>query len=158
RLLMEHLEPRIVLTGYVLSGDSGDDVILLRRDPNNAAAIEVKITQGTQTRTDVSLAVVAGDTITINADDGKNTFNIENTFLNVPVTLNGRNGDDTANISPTGRFLDTIDGDVTFNGGAGGNDVLKTYDQNDAFNDTYTETSSSVQRSFSAKINYSAIY
>src|SRR5262249_30125463 len=65
--------------------------------------------------------------------------------------------DDTANISPTGRFLDTIDGDVTFNGGAGGNDVLKTYDQNDAFNDTYTETSSSVQRSFSAKINYSAI-
>ena len=157
RLLMEHLEPRIVMTGYVLSGDAGDDVILVRRDPSNAAAIEVKITQGTQTRTDVSLAVVSGDTITIDAGDGNNTFNVEDTFLNVPVTLNGGNGNDTANITPTGRFLDTIDGDVTLDGGAGGTNVLNTYDQSDTFNDTYTETSSSVQRSFSAKINYSAI-
>ena len=59
RPLMEDLESRVVMSSNVFSGGTGDDVILLRRDPNNAAALEVKITQGTKTTTDVSLAVVA---------------------------------------------------------------------------------------------------
>ena len=33
RLLMEHLEPRTVLSNFVISGNVGNDVILLRRDP-----------------------------------------------------------------------------------------------------------------------------
>ena len=41
RPLMEDLESRVVMSSNVFSGSSGDDVILLRRDPNNAAALEV---------------------------------------------------------------------------------------------------------------------
>src|SRR5262249_49650615 len=89
RPLMEDLESRVVMSSNVFSGSTGDDVILLQRDPNNAAALEVKITQGTKTTTDVSLAVVAGDTITLNGLGGNDTFNIENTFFKVPLTLTG---------------------------------------------------------------------
>src|SRR5262249_13127620 len=87
RPLMEDLEPRVVMSSNGFSGGTGADVFLLRRDPNNAAALEVKITQGTKTTTDVSLAVVAGDTITLNGLGDNDTFNIENTFFNVPLPV-----------------------------------------------------------------------
>jgi hypothetical protein len=154
---MEDLESRVVMSSYTLSGTTGDDVVLIRRDPTNAAAIEVRITQGTTISTDVSLAVVAGDSITVNAGDGNNRFDVENTFSGVALTLNGGTGNDTARFSPTAQFLDNILGDVTFKGGSGGTDVLDAFDQLDTFNDTYTETSSYVQRTFSARLNYSAV-
>jgi len=157
RPLIEDLESRMVMSSNVFSGGTGDDVILLRRDPNNAAALEVKITQGTKTTTDVSLAVAAGDTITLNGLDGNDTFNIENTFFNVPVTLTGGLNNDTVNISKTAKNLDNVDGQVSFNGGGGGTDTLNTYDQNDPLRDTYTETSSYVYRTASQRINYSGI-
>ena len=111
RPLMEDLESRVVMSSYVFSGDpTKDNVILLQRDPNNAAALEVKITQGTKTSTDASLAVVAGDTITLNGGNGTNTFTIENTFRNVSVTLNGGTGNDEVDISPTAKNLNNIAG------------------------------------------------
>lgn len=157
RPLIEDLESRVVMSSNVFSGSTGADVILLRRDPNNAAALEVKITQGTTTTTDVSLAVVAGDTITLNGLGGDDTFNVENTFVNVPVTLNGGVNNDTVNISQTARNLDNIDAQVSFDGGGGGTDTLNTYDQNDPLLETYTETSSYVSRTRSQPINYSGI-
>ncbi len=61
------------------------------------------------------------------------------------------------NISPFARFLDHIQGDITINGNADGNNSLNIYNQNNYFNDTYTITSSRVQRNSSAQIRYSAV-
>src|SRR5262245_52617218 len=114
RPLMEELEPRTVLSiSPVLSGTGGADLILIRRAPSNAAAIQVTITQGTQPPSDdVSLELVAGDTLTVNAGDGADTFEVDDTFADVILTLNGEGDDDTFNISPTQMSLDNIDGDV----------------------------------------------
>src|SRR4051794_36287932 len=106
RLLMEELEPRVVMANYVLSGTAGADVLLLRRNPNNAALAQVQVNGVTL----FNAPVVAGDTVTLNGLAGNDTINIEHTFAGVPVTANGGNDNDTVNVSPTSRFLDNIDG------------------------------------------------
>ena len=113
RLLMEHLEPRTVLSNFVISGNVGNDVILLRRDPNNAALAQVRVNGVTL----FNGPVAAGDTITLNGLSGNDTINIEDTFAGVTVTANGGNNDDTFNVSPTARFLDNLLGDVSVDGG-----------------------------------------
>src|SRR5262245_28971121 len=93
RFLMEELEPRTVLSSSVLSGTAGADAILIRRDPAYPAKIEVQI--GTSSR--ISLGLVAGDTLTINAGGGNDTFYIWDTFAGVTLRVNGEGDNDTFN-------------------------------------------------------------
>jgi hypothetical protein len=79
---------------------------------------------------------------------------IEHTLAGVPVTIDSTSSD-TVRISPSGRFLDNIQGSVKINGN--GSDTLIVNDQNDNFSDTYTLTSSSITRPFFAGITYSGV-
>src|SRR5262249_20315072 len=150
RPLMEDLESRVVMsTNYVYSGTSKADAFLVRRNPNDPTSLQVKLNGSVL----LNAPLVAGDTLKLNGLDGDDTFTIEDTFAGVPVTLKGGNDNDTAEISKTAQFLDNIDGAVSFDGGGGTDtDTLNIYDQKDTFNDTYTETSSYVERNASAMI------
>jgi hypothetical protein len=149
---MEELEPRTVLSSSVLSGTAGADAILIRRDPAYPAKIEVQI--GTSSR--ISLGLVAGDTLTINAGGGNDTFYVWDTFAGVTLRVNGEGDNDTFNISPAARSLDTIDGPVIVDGG-GGPDTLNVDDRNNALARTFTVTDASVGRDASATISYGSV-
>ena len=100
---MEDLESRMVMSSNVFSGGTGDDVILLRRDPNNAAALEVKITQGTKTTTDVSLAVAPGEFTALVGGSGSGKTTLLKTINRLVTPDAGAVwvlGDDVAGIEP----------------------------------------------------------
>jgi Ca2+-binding RTX toxin-like protein len=151
RLDVESLEAREVPTAYTFGGGAAADTILLQRDPANSSLAQVQVNGAIV----FNGLVVAGDTITLDGNGGVDTINVEDTFAGVPVTVNGGGANDVINITPAGRFLDTIDGDVTVDGGSG-TDTLTIHDENNSFSDTFTVTTSSVDRNAAAPVNYSA--
>jgi hypothetical protein len=93
--------------------------------------------------------------IVVNTLSGNDTVNIERSI--VPVTVNLGAGTDTINVSPIARNLNTIQGNLTLNGGDGV-DTLNVFDNNNSFNETYTLNASNVGRSFSALISYGSLF
>jgi Ca2+-binding RTX toxin-like protein len=152
RLLCEKLEGRALLASLVVNGDqlgATNDVILLRRNPTNANFAEVQINNIVSSNTLISS--LSG--ISINGLEGNDTINIEDTFVNVPVTIRGGNGNDTINVSPTAKNLFHIQGAVTFAGDAGF-DTVNINDQNNT-NATYSVTATQVTRPGAAAIGFS---
>jgi hypothetical protein len=99
--------------------------------------------------------------LTLNAETGDNLINVPSTASSTPVTVNAGAGNDVINIQPSTPFgissLDTLSGAVTVNG-QGGSDTVNINDQADAFNgDSYTITSSTVQRNAMALVTYGTI-
>jgi hypothetical protein len=94
--------------------------------------------------------------VTVLPSAGTDTINVEATLAGVPVTISDVYlSFDTINICPTARFLDHIQGNVTVNGTS--RDTLTVFDQTDTYVDTYTLTSSTVTRSFSAPMTYHGV-
>jgi Ca2+-binding RTX toxin-like protein len=153
RPLCEGLECRALLATLVVNGDifgPSNDVILLRRNSNNAGFAEVQVNNVVISNTPISS--LSG--VTINGLEGNDTINIEDTFANVPVTVHGGNGNDTINISPTARNLSHIQSAVTAAGDAGF-DTVNVSDQNNASPAAYTLTATQLTRRGVAAIGYS---
>ena len=64
-----------------------------------------------------------------------------------PWTVSGGSGNDTVNLSPVAMTLANLDDGVTFNGGGGSQDTFNLRDNNTGSGDTYTVTSTTVDRS-----------
>jgi hypothetical protein len=92
--------------------------------------------------------------MTLNAEAGSNTININSTAAGVPVTVNAGAGNDTVNVG-SGN-LDLLRGAVTVNGQAG-TDRVNVNDQNLAFNDTYSITNTTVTRPIFGGLTYGTI-
>src|SRR4051812_41441258 len=74
RPLMEELETRMVPT--LLTGTQYADLIEVRRDTSNPAALRVTISQGINVSTDVILASFTSNMLEIDAGDGLDTFKV----------------------------------------------------------------------------------
>ncbi len=87
-------------------------------------------------------------TNTINGSAGSDIVNIGSTgaVAGTNWTINGAGDNDTVNLSPMVRDLSDLFGRVTFNGGAGLNDVFQIFDDNRAAGDTYDVTSTTLDR------------
>ena len=92
--------------------------------------------------------------LTLNAETGNNTININSTAFGVPVTVNAGPGNDTINVG-TGN-LDNLPGAVTVNG-QGGVDKVNVNDDKASFSDTYTITSTTLSRIIFGGLSYSGI-
>jgi hypothetical protein len=100
-----------------------------------------------------------GDTssLTVNGGTGSNTFNVQAT--GVFTTLNAGSANDTVNVGNSANSLDNIQGTLTVNGQAGTN-TLNVNDQGSSAGNSYTVTSSFVQRTaatFTAPVFYSGL-
>jgi Ca2+-binding RTX toxin-like protein len=89
-----------------------NDQIILRRDPNNTAFVQVLVNG--QVQFDDRATIF--NSITINAGAGNDTITLESTPAGVPVTVNGGDGDDTIAVR-----LDTMGAPCTIDGGSGSN-------------------------------------
>ena len=102
------------------------------------------------------ISYAAIDRLNLNGGTGGVTYNVEGTASGVTTTIDGGTGNDTFNVSPVARNLGTLDGILTVSG-AGGDNLLNLFDQNNTLSHTFTVTGSTVARSFSSTINYSAM-
>jgi hypothetical protein len=64
--------------------------------------------------------------ITLNGDQTPYTFNVENIAQGAAVTVNTGAGNDTINVSPVAKSLESFSGSLTVNGGAGTDTLLIT--------------------------------
>ncbi len=107
-----------------------------------------------------------GDTtsLTVNGGTGGNIFAVQATAPlfgpgNRTITLNTGSGNDTVNVGNSSNVIDNIQGTLTVNGQAGTN-TMNVNDQGSGGANTYTVTSSLVQRNgaeATAAINYSGL-
>jgi hypothetical protein len=140
-----------------VTGSGGGTKTLTEYDQNDTFNDAYTVTGTTTTRNASALVTYNSlQGVVIDGGSGNVTYNIESTASGTPVTINAGAGDDTFNLAPTGKFLDSIKGNLTLNGG-GGNNTLNEYDQNDTFNDAYTVTATTTSRNASALVTYSSI-
>ncbi len=88
------------------------------------------------------------------------TYNIESTASQTATFIEGGTCNNTFNVTPTGKNLDSIQGGLTIWGhapDAQGNDTLNVRDQDNTANGSYSVTSSTVTRTGSATISYASM-
>jgi hypothetical protein len=95
-----------------------------------------------------SFAVGSFTRIFVNAGDGADSINLDNTPTGVPVNITGGNGDDTLVLAGTSHVVNNIGSNVTFDGGAGKN-TLSLDDASNATASTYQLDVTSLYRRFS---------
>jgi hypothetical protein len=92
--------------------------------------------------------------LTLNAEAGDNTVNINSTTAGVALTVNAGAGDDTINVG--NGDLDNLLGAVTVNG-QGGNDTINVNDTLNPAADTYTLTGTTLTRPRFGGLTYAGI-
>jgi len=90
----------------------------------------------------------------LNTGGGNDIVNLEHTTRDLVISEQG-SGNDTVNVSPAARLLNTIQGAVGIEGNAG-HDVLIVNDQNDNVGLTYTFSVSTVAETGSATIAFTS--
>jgi hypothetical protein len=136
-------------TAVVANGTAGNDLITV-----SVSSTELSLIIDATTTTYELNSITS---LTINAGAGDDTFNINSTAAGVPVFANGQGGNDLYNIASASEFLDNIQGAVTINDGSGTNNLF-VFDQNDTFaGDTWSITSTGIQRTAEALISYSGV-
>ena len=147
----------------------------LTRTPGGAGATQSRIDSGASEQTDfttpttsltINLATGAANnftvtdvadnyntpTNTINLGGSGDTVNFERTddgsvtIAPTPWDVIGGAGNDTVNLSPVARDLDNLFDNVEFQGGGGATDTFNIFDDNQAAGDTYTFTSTTIDR------------
>ncbi|MFZ1699275.1 MAG: choice-of-anchor D domain-containing protein, partial [Pyrinomonadaceae bacterium] len=138
------------------NGGTENDIVTVN-DQNNPFGDTFTVTSTTVTRLffgGLTYGTVEG--LIINAQNVGNITNISSTAVGTPVTVNAGAGNDAVNLTPVSMNLDNIDGAVTVNGGTE-NDTVTLNDQNNPFGDTFTVTSTTVNRSFFAGLTYETV-
>lgn len=97
-----------------------------------------------------SLSYVSIADVVLYAGDATNTYDVNGFPIDTDIEIFGNAGSDTFNIGA--GDLDAVGGDVVVHGHLG-TDVVNIFDQNDAGDDLYTVTNSSVHKS-----NFDALY
>jgi hypothetical protein len=115
------------VSSLLVTGDPGvmGNVITLENAPTDPNSYEVLVNG--QLRFTGLWSDVSGG-ITLNGDQTPYTFDIENIAQGVAVTLNTGTGDDTINVSPFAKSLDSFNGSLAVIGGAVIGDTLHISD------------------------------
>jgi hypothetical protein len=169
----------MVGTTYTINAADGDDTFNVGSPGNNTDGIDGLISLNGQVGTDaynyndsanaaaqtytVSLNNVlrsgtAGtiyntmETLTVNCGTQGDTINVASVLATTPATVNGNGGNDSMIASTTGDWDLFILGNLTYNGGAGTNDLLRINDTGDAGADNYTVNSGSTTKSSIASV------
>jgi hypothetical protein len=101
------------------------NIITLENAPTDPSWYEVLVNG--QLRFTGLWASVSGG-ITLSGDQTPYTFNVENISQGTPVTVNTSTGNDAIYVSPVAQSLDSFNGSLTVNGGAG-TDLLHISDE-----------------------------
>jgi hypothetical protein len=144
----------------VVNGDENDNQITVRLQPSNPSLMEVWEGSSIGPFTDLvgTFSTTAFSQVVVSEGSGSHdTINLENSLANKPVTIWLGSGNDTVNLSPLARTLDSLQGNVIVNGSGGGTKTIHEFDQNDPYSDIYTITSSTTTRSFSALVTYGSV-
>ena len=121
----------------VVNGDTGTDSILLA-DQANTFGDNYTVTDSTITRLAFGgLTYGTVESVTLNAGDNINGFNINSTRAGTQVAINAGGGNDVITIGAGN--LDVLAGTIVVNGQAG-TDAAVLSDQNLLFGDAYTVT------------------
>jgi Ca2+-binding RTX toxin-like protein len=119
---------------------------------DTTGSIDVKLTTGTANDSVTAQNIDVGTTI--NTGSGDDTVTTQAVSLHRPLTVNGDDGNDTFDIGNANNSLDDILGMVTFDGGNGSN-ILRIDDQGASAAESYTLTAGKLNRSGAGTINFS---
>ena len=101
---------------------------------------------------------VACESVLVEGPNGSERYYVESTVAPTPVTINGNDGDDTFLVGNRRNSLDVIQGALFINGNApAASDVLKINDQGEVDSNSYTATSTTVDRAGAATITYDTV-
>jgi hypothetical protein len=141
------------LTVWGMGGSNSLNVF----DQNDSTASTYTITSSSVTRSG-SAAISYASVNAVNLDGGSNndTYDVDSTASGTPVSIIGGGGNNLYQISPSAENLNTIQGNVSIEGGSGTNTLI-VYDQNYTGLFDYSVTSSSVTRGGAATITFSSI-
>jgi murein DD-endopeptidase MepM/ murein hydrolase activator NlpD len=130
-------------TNITVTGGNGSDDLILNDQDDLGNDIYI-LTSTTFDKTSFTQLNYSGmETLTLNANDLTNQINVESLLQTVDLTINARDGDDLIEITPTSDQLESVDGSVQVNGGAG-SDLLTLHDQNHTANETYNINSAAI--------------
>jgi hypothetical protein len=166
----------VIPSSFVVDGTSSADSMLIANGSPIGGLATLQITSGGTlapitfaNKANVNVYGLAGnDTITlayamtatglntllIDAGADTDLVNVLQTAANVPLTVNGGDGNDVINIG--NGNLDLIRSLVTVHGG-NGTDVVNLLDNLAPYNDTYTITSTTVSRPFFGGLSYDTL-
>ena len=146
-----------------VSGGGGTDTLNILDQADVYYGDVFTITRSTIQRTASAPITYGGmeDMIVDGSTSAPIYYNVTSTLATTPLAINAGAGNDTFNVtlsavSPVYGYQDTLQGALTINGGTGV-DQLNVLDTVDPFSDTYTITSSTVARSFSALITFASV-
>jgi Ca2+-binding RTX toxin-like protein len=121
-----------------VNGDQGSDTVNL--DDQGTTFNDSYIVSSTSVTRPFFGGLTYGtiENLTLNAESGDNTINVQSTAKGTTVTVNAGPGDDTINVGNASNSLDDINplGPITVNGGDG-HDVLNGNDQGDTDSHSY---------------------
>jgi len=118
--------------------------------------LNIDLGSGSDTFTIQSTSPVT--TTTLNGKNGADTINVQTTAAGSVTTVNGNDGDDIFNVGNTSNSLDDILGLLFINGNdPSASDVLNINDHGDTDDNTYTLTSTTLNRTGMAQLTYGTI-
>jgi Ca2+-binding RTX toxin-like protein len=138
----------------ILNGNGGSDTLSVW-DDLVAFTDTYTITATTLSRPFAALMTYQTmEGVSLNAQSGNNIVHVQSTAAATPLTVNANGGNDTINVG-TGN-LDSLPGAVAVNGGAG-TDNVNVQDHTANFSDTYSISSTLVDRNIFGGMNYATV-
>ncbi|MBC8108517.1 MAG: hypothetical protein H7Z14_18170 [Anaerolineae bacterium] len=136
-----------------IHGDAGTDAYNYNDSANGVAhTYTVSLNNVNRTGT-AGTGYTTMETLVVNCGTVGDTINVASTLATTPCTVNGNGGDDSMVAqTPAGDWDLFILGNLTFNGNAGTNDLLRINDAGDLGADNYTITSTQTTKSSIASV------
>lgn len=130
-----------------IDGQSGTDILILD-DADDTGDNDFTITSTTIGRSGISDIIYKNmETVSIDAGEGKNEINIEETDNDLDeLIIDSGDGDDTFNLGNSDDTIDEINGDITLDAG-NDEDRLNINDDKDNDENTYIVTETQIERS-----------
>ncbi len=137
-------------------GNGGTDHVQVD-DQAETADVAVNVTSSTLERQGAGTIHYSNvDSVTYRGGSGNDHFGVESTLSGTTISLLGGLGDDHFALAPTSRSLDSIASMISINGESG-DDRLTLDDRNEADDNAYRVTSTSIERNGNALVQYSQI-
>ena len=136
-------------------GLGGSDFLFVH-DQHNSKSQPYSVTFANVSRGGAAPITYIVEDVFLYGGSGSDTYNIESTPTGTNIGVQAGNGNDTFNVSPLAHNLNKIQGHLTV-AGAGGQNALNIYDNNNASPADYTVTASTVTHSSAADIAYDSI-
>lgn len=141
---------------FAINGGSGVDVVTLNDNLSTASETTIINSNRFEHPNFGAMSYATMETFTVNAASGNDRFTIDSTAAGTTWIINANNGNDDATLAFGFGNLEDIDGQVTFNGGAG-TDSMTMWDDLSTQSDGTTIGASAVVHSGMATFFYNTL-